>query len=222
VIQWPEAVRDGAAARLLEALAAGAAGPPTLALAQGVPPASVAALVRERAAARVLVLSRVGVHRDARAPALRALWDLEERARAAGPPTLTLRFGPLVGPGSPLWLRLGARPRLPRGGRQLLNPVCEEDALETLARALDGRAAWEGWYEVAGPEVWSLAELAALAAEWSAPGHGRGAWEPPLAELEEHRLCEAGPWLEHFGMSAAPLAPRARRWAERGRAGAAA
>jgi uncharacterized protein YbjT (DUF2867 family) len=174
----------------------------------------VAPAARSNGGTRLLVLSRVGAHPDARARALRRLWALEERARATGLPHLTLRLGPLVGPRSPLWLELATRPRLPRGGRQILNPVCEDDVVETLERALDGRAAWEGWYEVAGPEAMTLAELAALAAEWPEdPSAGaRAAWEPPLEELAEHRLCEAGPWLEHFGIAAHPLAERAGAW----------
>lgn len=185
-------------------------GPVTLVCAGGTSPAALDAMLgraRGMARARVLVLSRLGAHPDARAAGLAALWALEERARARGLPALTLRLGPLVGPRSPLWLRLRARPKLPRDGRQLLNPVAEADAVETLARALDGRAEWRGWYEVAGPDAWTLAELAALARE-SGPAlpRGAGAWEPPLDELSEHRLAEAGPWLAHFGLTAHPVA----------------
>lgn len=149
---------------------------------------------------RALVLSRLGVHPDARHPALRRLWRLEEHVRGGGAPTLTLRLAPLLGPASPLWRRLRARPALPRGGRQLVNPVAEADALETLRRALDGRAAWGGWFEVAGPEVWSLAELRELAAA-AGPAREAGAWEPPLEEIAEHRLAESEPWASHFGLS---------------------
>src|SRR5213075_1100163 len=53
--------------------------------------------------ARLLVLSRIGVHPDAKAPGLAALWKLEERARASKLPMLTLRLAPMVGPRSPLW-----------------------------------------------------------------------------------------------------------------------
>ncbi len=162
---------------------------------------------------RLLVLTRIGTHRDARSRALRACWHLEEAARATGLPALVLRLGPLLGPRSPLWLRLRARPRLPRGGAKLLNPVVEEDVAETLARALDGRASWEGWYEVAGREAWTLAELCALAAAAGPPlAAGSGAWEPPLEEMAEHRLAEAGPWLAHFGLETQPLAGRAGAW----------
>lgn len=157
----------------------------------------------------LLVLSRLGAHPDARHPALRRLWSLEEGARASGLPTLTLRFAPLVGPATPLWTRLRARPALPRGGRQLVNPVAESDAVETLRRALAGAAAWEGWYEVAGAEAWTLAELRDLAAA-AGPGPDAGAWEPPLEEIAEHRLAECQPWASHFGITPAPVADAVR------------
>ena len=190
----------------------------TLALAGGAALDSMALGVllgawRAAPGARVLVLSRIGAHPDARAPGLRALWRLEEYARASGLPVLTLRLAPLLGPASPLWLMLRQRPRLPRGGRQVLNPVAESDAVETIVRALDGRAAWEGWYEVAGPEALSLADLAALAqaAPPVEPGAG-AAWEPPLRELEEQRLAESGAWREHFRIEPRPFAELAKEW----------
>jgi len=180
------------------------------------PGAELRAWLGERAPAsdaRLLVVTRLGTHPDARNSRLRDCWALEEAARASELPVLILRLGPLLGPGSPLWLQLRSEPRLPRRGDQLLNPVAEADVVETLDRALSGRAEWRGWYEVAGPEVWSLAELCALAGE-SGPllAPGAGAWEPPLEEMEEHRLAEAGPWLAHFGLSVRPLAEQARAW----------
>ena len=228
MIHLPASCARGATLRLFEALGtrgvqwvernAGLTEPAaTLVCAEGLAPADLERMLAPAhpgGGTRLLVLSRVGTHPDARVRALQALWDLEERARGTGLPVLTLRLGPLVGPRSPLWLKLATRPRLPHGGRQLLNPVCEEDVVETLERALAGRAAWAGWYEVAGPEVVSLAELAALAAEWPEdPVAGASAaWEPPLEELAEHRLCEAEPWLEHFGIAVRPLAERAGAW----------
>lgn len=163
--------------------------------------------------ARLVVLTRLGTHPDARKARLRDCWALEEAARASGLPVLILRLAPLLGPESPLWLRLRSGPRLPRRGEQLLNPAAEADVVEALDRALSGGAEWRGWYEVAGPEVWSLAELCALARESGPPlVKGSGAWEPPLEEMEEHRLAESGPWLEHFGLSVRPLAEQARAW----------
>jgi len=181
-------------------------------------PAALAVLLgawRRAKRARVLVLSLVGAHRDARAPRLKQLWELEEQARGCGLPALTLRLAPLLGAESPLWLRLRSRPRLPRGGRTLLHPVLEVDALETIERALDERAAWHGWYEVAGAEALSLAELAALAraAGPASRGADRGAWEPPLEEMMEHRLCESEPWCRHFGLKPGSVTAQAAGWA---------
>jgi hypothetical protein len=166
------------------------------------------------AGSRVLVVSALGVHPDARAARLQRLWALEEQVRAIGLPSLTLRLAPIVGGASPLWRKLRSRPALPRGGRGLVQPVVEDDVVETLDRALAGRAAWSGWYEVAGPEVLSLAELAALAA-----GAGprlapeAGAWEPPLEEFAEHRLAESAPWSGHFGLTPRAIAQAAVEWA---------
>lgn len=208
---------EAPAGRLLDALAAGGvrvargaealpAGeePVTLALSTGPSGFDFVGFVTALAGRpfRVLLLSRLGAHPDARHPALRRLWRLEELVRGGGAPTLTLRFAPLLGPATPLWRRLRSRPALPRGGRQLVNPVAEADALETLRRALDGRAAWSGWHEVAGPEAWTLAELRDLAAA-SGPAADAGGWEPPLEEMAEHRLAESEPWASHFGI--APL-----------------
>jgi uncharacterized protein YbjT (DUF2867 family) len=163
---------------------------------------------------RLLIVTRLGTHPDAAHPRLRECWALEEAARGAGLPLLVLRLGPMVGPLSPLWSRLRSASSLPRGGAKLLNPVAESDVVETLDRALSGRAEWAAWYEVAGPDVWSLAELSALARE-TAPvlPAGPDEWEPPLDELEQHPLAEAEPWLEHFGMAVLPLGAQARRWA---------
>jgi len=163
---------------------------------------------------RLLVITRLGTHRDAAGPRLRECWELEETARRSGLPALVLRLGPMLGPESPLWLRLRADPSLPRRGAKLLNPVAESAVLETLELALAEEAPWAGWYEVAGPEVWTLGELAALARE-AGPvlPAGAGAWEPPLAELEEHRLAEPGPWLGRFPVAVRPLADQARAWA---------
>jgi hypothetical protein len=154
---------------------------------------------------RVLVLSRLGSHPDARCVSLQRLWRLEEHVRAGGAPTLTLRFAPLVGPATPLWRKLRSRPSLPRGGRKLLNPVAEADAVQTLLRALDGRGPWRGWYEVAGAETVSMAELRDVAAR--TPGETRGGvWEPSLDELREQRLAESQPWSADFGITPTPLA----------------
>lgn len=181
-------------------------GPVTLAISDGPFVFDFAGLVRAIAPRpfRVLVLSRLGAHPDAKAASLQRLWRLEEHVRGGGAPTLTLRFAPLLGPDTPLWNKLRSQPSLPRGGRTPLNPVAERDAVETLVRALGGDAPWSDWYEVAGPRVWTLGELRELAAS-GGRGADAGAWEPALDEMAEHRLAESAPWCARFGIAPTPI-----------------
>lgn len=180
--------------------------PVTLVIADGPMVLDILGVVRALGARpfRVLMLSRLGAHPDARADTLRRLWRLEEHVRGGGAPTLTLRLAPLVGPETPLWRKLRSRPSLPAGGRKLVNPVAEGDVVETLARALDGRAPWGDWYEVAGSEAFSLAELRELASRTR--GGTGGVWEPALEEIAEHRLAESEPWASTFGVHPTPIA----------------
>jgi uncharacterized protein YbjT (DUF2867 family) len=167
---------------------------------------------RSAPGARILVLSLLGVHPDARAQRLQELWFCEERMRRSGVPTLTLRLAPLVGPTSPFWVKLASRPRLPRGGRDLVQPVVEEDVVESIDRALHGNAPWEGWYEVAGPEIFSLRELAALAAAGGVCP-GAAAWEPQLSEIREQRLAEPALWERDFAITPRNIRELAGSWA---------
>jgi len=162
---------------------------------------------------RVLVVSLIGAHPDARAPLLHDLWALEEEARTCGLPALVIRLGPLIGPRSPLWRMFASRPALPRGGRHLLCPVAEEDVVASLDRALTGRVAWHGWYEACGAEALTMAELSAMAAAHGGTDGVAPAWEPPLEVLLEQRLAESGPWCAHFGLEPAPIARRIAAWA---------
>ena len=111
--------------RLLEALAArGHAvkpdaagrpnGPATLVLAAGAELDEMAFGVllgawRTAPGARVLVLSAIGAHPDAKEKRLRRLWRIEESARASGVPALTLRLAL----GFFLWDFIGSALRLP-------------------------------------------------------------------------------------------------------------
>ncbi len=155
---------------------------------------------------RLLIVTPLGTHRDSPVAALRDAWRIEEAGRSLGLPVLTLRLAPLVGPGAPFWNHLRSNPALPRDGRGVLQPVHEEDVIETLARALDGRAEWEGWYEVVGREVVSLAELRARAlAAGPALPCDTGHWEPVMEILAAQRLAEPEPWIAHFGVEPRPL-----------------
>ncbi len=169
---------------------------------------------RKTPRARALVISALGAHPDARAPRLRELWELEEAVRTAKIPSLVLRLAPLAGPDAPFWRRLRSRPRLGAHAQALVQPVAESDVLDTLDRALHGQVAWEEWYELAGPDVFTMAELAGLAAASGSPLRpGEGEWEPPLAEIAEHRVAETGPWSRHFGITPRPLAGEVSAWA---------
>ncbi len=194
-----------------EALGAGTgsvtgAEPVTLVVSDGPGILNLLGVVRALGATRfrVLLLSRLGAHPDARADTLRRLWRLEEHVRGGGAPTLTLRLAPLVGPETPFWRKLRSRPSLPAGGRKLVNPVAERDAVETIQRALDGRGPWRDWYEVAGSETLSLAELRDLASRTA--GGTNGEWEPSLDEIAEHRLAEHEPWASAFRLEPTPIA----------------
>lgn len=206
------ATLDPPAPRLLSAVRRREGGAATLVVGAGCAPRALDQTLGETPDARLLVLSALGAHPDARAPRLKALWDLEEQARGTGRPVLTLRLGPIVGPQSPLWLRLRSRPRLPEPDHTLLNPVVESDVIQTLERALGDQAAWEGWYEVAGAEAITLGELASLAARSPRLPDDSGAWEPPHGELREHRLAEPGPWTAHFGIAPSEVTSQAATW----------
>jgi uncharacterized protein YbjT (DUF2867 family) len=168
---------------------------------------------RSRPRARVLVLGTLGTHRDARVARWRELWALEEQARATGLPVLALRLAPLIGRESPLWLRLRTGEPLPQRGRPLVQPVAEADVRATLAAAWTAEADWAGWYDVAGPEPVTLAELAALARREGALPRGAGAWEPSTEELAQQRLCDPRPWSERFRIVPRRLSEEARAWA---------
>lgn len=201
----------GHAVRDVAALPAGDA-PVTLVVSTGPFVFDLAGAVRAIAPRhfRLLVLSRLGAHPDARASSLQRLWRIEEHVRGSGAPTLTLRLAPIVGPDAPLWRQLRRRPGLPRGGRGLLQPVLESDVVATLERALADPTPWTGWCEVAGDEVWSLAELRDAAAA-TRGSRESAAWEPSLEEMAEHRLAESEPWVSRFGVRPTSVAEFAKR-----------
>lgn len=190
-------------------------GPEVLALSSGsARPEALDRLLEEwmpRRTARLLVLGSLGTHRDAKAGRLRALWTIEEKARSTGLPVLALRLAPLVGPSSPLWLRLRSGGLPARAASFLLQPVAEADVQRTIERAFAEEGDWSGWFEVAGPEPLTLAELSEIAGRGSTGS--RGAWEPSLAEMGEQRLVDVRPWSERFGIQPAAIRREADAWA---------
>ena len=153
--------------------------------------------------ARLIVVSRIGAHPDAKAASLQDLWRLEEYARVSLIPTLTFRLAPLVSKQSPFWMRLAARPKFGPEARQLVMPVLEEDAVTALERALREERPSEDWYEVVGRDARSLEEWAGIASTGAAAAPDATVpWEPEIEELAEHRLAEPEIWQERFGIRA--------------------
>ena len=174
-------------------------------------PVAAGIVARDDSHDRILVLSWIGTHPDARAEVLRRLWMLEERCRATGIPTLTLRLAPLAGPESPLWKMLAGSQPGARLARKLVHPVLESDVVEAMDRALRGAAVWEGWQEIGGPDIVSLGELAALA-RTSRVTRG-GAWEPDPDALAEQRLIEPAVWARWSGIEPGSVVAEAAQWA---------
>ena len=207
--------------RLLAALAGritpAAVGCDTLLLSSGsVAPGELARVLaesRRRGNVRVLVIGPLGVHPDAPVSRLRGLWELEEACRASGLPVLVLRLAPLVGPASPLWLRLRSRPALSGRGETLVCPLAESDALRALECAIQATWTETSWFEVAGEEVLTLAELAGLAQRSGArTPAGAGAWEPALEEIECARIPDPAPWRQRFDLAPGSIRHLAEAW----------
>lgn len=158
-----------------------------------------------------IVLGWIGTHRDARAPELRAHWELEETLRGADVPVLALRLGPLVGAGAPLWATLRRESPPAPAARRLMHPLLEDDLVELLARVIASGVAATEWHEVAGREITSLDELAALARAAARPARAAPAWEPALDALREQRLVEPELWMRRFGIEAGSVSAWARQ-----------
>jgi uncharacterized protein YbjT (DUF2867 family) len=163
-------------------------------------------------AERLLVMSWIGTHPDATDPLLAALWRLEEAARATGLPVLVLRLAPLVGADAPGCAYLAMRPRLePKLARALVQPVHEDDAVAGLAAVLAGRVAWSGWYEVCGPDAFTVGEFAEAAASGAlGPIVAAPAWEPAPGVLRAMGLSEWEPWARASGVRPRPVLAGAR------------
>jgi uncharacterized protein YbjT (DUF2867 family) len=169
---------------------------------------------RRRGNIRVLVIGPLGVHPDAPVARLRSLWEIEETCRASGLPVIALRIAPLVGPTSPLWLKLRSRPPLGRRSETLLCPLAEIDAVRVLERVIEEEWTDTQWFEVAGEEILTLAELAGLARDLGPRMPSRaGAWEPALEEIESARIPDLSPWRRRFALATGSVRRLAETWA---------
>jgi uncharacterized protein YbjT (DUF2867 family) len=161
--------------------------------------------------ARWLVLGWIGTHPDAKAAVSRRAWQIEEACRATNIPTLVLRCAPLVGAQSPLWRRL-AHARPGAGAGRPFQPVLEDDVVSLIRHVASGAPPHDGWFEVAGPEIMTLGELAEHARR-HASGNDAGEWEPDPDVLRELPLVEPEIWMRAFGIDAASVTQAASRWA---------
>ena len=148
---------------------------------------------------RLIHLSALGAAPDAPSQYLRSKADGEARIRAAGDGLdwTLLRPSAIFGPGDSFLNRFAALARLfpilPIGAAQArLQPVYVGDVVEVILRAAATAKAAGQTYELAGPTVYTLAEIVAYAARTS--GHPRRvvALPPRLARMQawllEHLL----------------------------------
>jgi uncharacterized protein YbjT (DUF2867 family) len=146
---------------------------------------------------------------------LRELWEIEELCRTYVPATLALRLGPLMGVSTPLCALLARLDPPAYVARAPMHPVAERDVVETLRRALAGEISWGGWYELGGPEPWTLEEVAEAiraAGPLDRAAAASGEWEPSLAELVEQRLIEPEIWTEWSGVKPSSLQEEIASW----------
>ncbi len=142
---------------------------------------------RRTGVVRMVHLSALGVGEDAAAlPSmyLRSKAEGEKRVRASGLATTILRPSVVFGPDD-RFLNLFARlqrllPVLPLARTDArFQPVFVGDVASAIVNALQRPVTIGKTYELAGPEVFTLGELAELAGRWS--GHPRPIWKLPYA-----------------------------------------
>lgn len=115
----------------------------------------------------VVQMSAVGADPDAETTYLRAKGEAEAVVRDADADWVVLRPAVLFGEGGEIvdFVTTVAPPYLtplPGGGRQEFQPLWVEDCASMLATATEDEARWNEVYELGGPSVYTLAELARL------------------------------------------------------------
>jgi NADH dehydrogenase len=129
-------------------------------------------VAREAAAAgavRLVLISGIGADPQSRAAYIRARGRGELMVKQAFPAATVVRPGVMFGPGDALFGTLAdlgrLLPVLPLigGGRTRLQPVYVGDVAEAIVRVLADRETAGRTYEIAGPGVYTLRELVAIA-----------------------------------------------------------
>jgi uncharacterized protein YbjT (DUF2867 family) len=130
--------------------------------------ATVARAAAAAGVARLVLVSGIGADADSRSPYIRARGRGEQRAREAFPNVTIVRPSAMFGPGDAMFGTLaGLARKLPAlpligGGRTRLQPVYVEDVAEAIARILADRQTTDQIYELAGPVVYTMRELAEM------------------------------------------------------------
>jgi uncharacterized protein YbjT (DUF2867 family) len=129
-------------------------------------------VAREAAAAgfvRLVLISGIGADPESRSPYIRARGRGELAVRQGFPSATIVRPSAMFGPGDALFgtiadiARLSPVLPLIGGGRTRLQPVYVEDVAEAIVRILNDRETAGRTYELAGPKVYTLRELAEVA-----------------------------------------------------------
>ena len=151
-------------------------------------PRLVAAVARQAGVRRLVHVSALGVAADAPSMYLRSKARGEAVLAAAGVPTVVLRPSVVFG-AEDRFLNLFAAlqalsPLMPLGGSAArFQPVWVEDLAEALLRCLLGPQP-PALLECAGPQVFTLSELVALAGRWAGHARPQVALPEALARLQ--------------------------------------
>lgn len=150
---------------------------------------------QERGVRRMLQMSAIGAG-TGDSHYLRSRGEAEARVRDSGLDWTLFRPSVIFGPGDGLYFRfaklLAMTPVLPIGRADArFQPVYVGDVAEAFARALAHPHTIGSTFELAGPEVFPLADLVRQAAQWS----GRRRWVLPLPDALGWLLARLGEWL---------------------------
>lgn len=139
---------------------------PAHALQQGTVNLIEAIMHSSRVPPRVVCLSHLGSDMGAESPVLRLAAKKEEMIRRSGSDYLLLRSAPIFGPGDRFvtawarWLRVvPALPVMASAADVKLQPIALRNVVEGIAKAVKKRTLPRREYDLAGPRLYTLADL---------------------------------------------------------------